>query len=113
MADGEAIAVIPTGTPTIADSLDPPPQITNFAASLVDTNVWYVSGTVIDDDLGSIVVELGAYLLGTVNIIPAADGSFSYCIYMTPGSFAYISAIATDSVDGAQSQPVGIIIYGS
>jgi hypothetical protein len=109
----DAIAINPTTVRTIADSLDPPPQIINFAASRVDTNVWVVSGTVIDDNLGSIIVELGAYLLGTVNVSPGPDGSFSYCIYMAPGSFAYISAIAIDAVESLQSLPVGIIIYGS
>jgi len=96
----------------IADSLNPPPQIINFAASEVGGNIWVVSGTVIDDNLGSIVVELGGYLLDGENVCPAADGSFSYSFYVPPGMFAYVAAIAYAADDGLYSEPVEVMIFG-
>jgi hypothetical protein len=96
----------------IADGLNPPPQIINFAASQVDVNVWVVSGTVIDDKLGSIVVEFGGYLLDGANVCPAADGSFSYSFYVPPGQFAYVAAIAYASDDGLYSEPAEVMIFG-
>ena len=96
----------------IADSLNPPPQIVNFGASQVDVNVWVVSGTVIDDNLGSIIVELGGYLLDGTNVSPAADGSFSYTFYVSPGMFAYVAAVAYASDDDLYSEPAELMIFG-
>jgi hypothetical protein len=89
-----------------------PPQIVNFAASRSYGNVWVVSGTVIDDNLRSITVQLGGYLMDGTNVYPAVDGSFSYAFYVTPGDFAYISAIAYDSVENEYSQPAEVMIFG-
>jgi hypothetical protein len=94
----------------IADNA--PPQIVNFAASAVDGNVWVVSGTVIDDNLGSIIVELGGYLQQGTNVCPAADGSFSYSFYVPPGQFAYVAAVAYASDDNLYSQPAELMIFG-
>ena len=96
----------------IADSLNLPPQIVNFAASQSDVNVWVVSGTVIDDNIGSITVELGGYLFDGVDLCPAPDGSFSYSFYMLPGQFAYVSAIAYASDGDVYSEPAELMIFG-
>ncbi len=107
-ADGDAIAVITAGNRTVA--VDFPPQIVNFAATKVSANAWVVSGTVIDDNMAAITVQLGGYLQG-VNVYPAADGSFSYGFYLAPGQGAYIAALAIES-DGAHSQPAEIYVVG-
>ena len=110
MADGDAIAVIPTGVPTIGGSPDYPPQIVNFSASKASGNFWVVSGIVIDDDMADITIQLGGSIPGAI-IHPAADGSFSYGFYLAPGQYAYIAALAIED-DGERSQPAETYVVG-
>jgi hypothetical protein len=117
MADGGANVNATTGIPAIAgfdippaNNSDLPPKIINFAASKGSANTWVISGTVIDDDMTDITVQLGGYLQG-VTVCPAADGSFSYSFYLAPGQFAYIAALAIED-DGGCSQPAETYVVG-
>jgi len=109
-ADGTAVVAAPTGVGPAA-GLDLPPEIINFRADSAGGNYWVLSGTVIDDDIPMIVVQLGGYLQG-VTLRPADDGSFSYVFYVPPGQWAYIPAMAIDTSDGQYSNPAQVYIGG-
>src|SRR6476646_3056646 len=72
-ADDSAAPVSATGISAIAASLDLPPQIINFKAHPIGHCICVVSGVVIEDDRGSVIIQFGGYLQGDI-IEPAADG---------------------------------------
>jgi hypothetical protein len=108
-ASANDVAVAPSGSPAIAESLNLPPQIINFVAQRVGGSTCVVSGTIIDDNLEAVVIQLGGYLQG-MTLYPAADGSFIYTFSLPPGQFAYIAALAFAEDDGTYSDPAETVI---
>jgi hypothetical protein len=72
------------------------PFLASFTATNPNGNIWVFTGTVTDDVMSGLKIAFGGPLAGH-EVTVAADGTFSYTVYIDPNNSGLVSAVAVDS----------------
>lgn len=91
------------------DPVNAAPEIVNFGWRNPAGSGFFFEGQVIDENPGGLTVTFGGVLTGH-STTTAADGSFSYGIYLTPDDYGLVTAQTADEF-GVESNIAETVVY--